>query len=370
MVGIARWFIAGMMVLVLVPLAVNEWRRMADTRARDAQVLAHLAAARGALVDGRPEHALVAAEAARRLDPLDIEVQSALREAHVRVLVDAPERLPLETAVAAAHTIQQALPRLRGPEAARHQVALGNLAALTGHDPLPWYKQALSADPASLPAHLYLGLTLLAEGAPEQAESHLATAHEAYRDDLRVLRALGLVYAAREKWDPAAEVLARVAETAPDREVHDALGRAWMAQRKYTVAAEALERALDGATTAELASLHALLAEARHHIQQYDLAVEHFETAWRLAPTAEVRLGLAKTRAAQEEWGRAERLYRSALEADPGSGPAHVGRLTALRAMGRADEARTAVAVFRGSLRGYPGLRAYEGAVRDALKGP
>ena len=154
----------------LLPLAINEWRRFDETRARDRQVLAHRAAAEKALVDGRPEHALVALEAARRLAPLDLEVQGALREAHVRVLVDAPQRLPIDAAVAAAHAIQQALPLLRGAEAARHHVALGNLASLTGHDPLPWYEQALAADPASLAAHLHMGLTLLGEGATEVAE--------------------------------------------------------------------------------------------------------------------------------------------------------------------------------------------------------
>ncbi len=368
MSDVLRWVVAALAVVALVPLAANEWRQMAAERARDAQVVAHLAAARGALVDGRPEHALVALEAARRLDPLHTEVQSALREAIVRVLIDVPERLPLSTAVAAAHAIQQALPRLRGPEAARHQVALGNLAALTGHDPLPWYEQALTADPASLPAHLYLGLTLLAQGSPDAAEGHLQTAHEAYGDDLRIQRALGLVYVAREKWGQTAEVLARVAEAAPDREVYAALGRAWMAQRKYTVAAEALEKALPGAPDEQTAVLHALLGLARYNIQQFDAAVIHYETSWGLSPTAAVRIGLAETRSAQGEWGRAERLYRAVLEADPGIGRAHVGRIEALRAMGRMDEARTAVAVFRGSLRGYPGLRAFEDAVREASK--
>ncbi len=352
----------------LLPLAINEWRRFDETRARDRQVLAHRAAAEKALVDGRPEHALVALEAARRLAPLDLEVQGALREAHVRVLVDAPQRLPIDAAVAAAHAIQQALPLLRGAEAARHHVALGNLASLTGHDPLPWYEQALAADPASLAAHLHMGLTLLGEGATEVAEGHLRKAHEAYTDDLRIKRALGLVYGARGKWGPAAELLARVVEKAPDREVYATLGRAWMEQRKYTVAAEALERALAGAGAQEAAELHARIGLARHHIQQYDAAVTHLERALALAPSSKVRLALADTRAAQGEPGRAERLYRAVIEADPGIGEAHIGRIRALRAIGRREQARVAAVAFRSRLRAYPGLRAYEQRVREAVQ--
>ncbi len=369
MATLTRWALAGLAVAALVPLAANEWRELADTRLRDAQVRAHIAAARRALVDGRPDHALVALEAARRLDPIDSEVQQALREAHVRVLVDAPERLPPERAVAAAHAIQQALPLLRGAEAARYQVALGNLAALTGHDPRAWFEQALAADPASLAAHLYLGLTLLSGGEPEAAESHLRKAHDAYTDDLRVQRALGLVYGAQGKWTQAAELLAAVAQKAPDREVSAVLGRAWMDQRKYTVAAASLERALDGAPADEAARLHALLGRARQNIQQYESAVEHFEKALSVNPSPRVRLALADTRAAQGEPGRAERLYADVIAADRGIGEAYVGRIAALRAMGRRERARGVAAEFRELLRGYPGLRAYEVAVRAALQG-
>ena len=97
--------------------------------------------------------------------------------------------------------------------------------------------------------------------------------------------------------------------------------------------------------------------------------MEHFEKALSVNPSPRVRLALADTRAAQGEPGRAERLYADVIAADRGIGEAYVGRIAALRAMGRRERARGVAAEFRELLRGYPGLRAYEVAVRAALQG-
>ena len=177
------------------------------------------------------------------------------------------------------------------------------------------------------------------------------------------------MYGAQGKWTQAAELLATLARKAPDREVSAVLGRAWMEQRKYTVAAASLERALVGAPRAEAARLHALLGRARQNIQQFESAVEHFEAALAVNPAPRVRLALADARAAQGELGRAEREYAAVIAADPGIGEAYVGRIGALRAMGRHDEARGVAAGFGALLRAYPGLRAYEGAVTAAAQG-
>ncbi len=369
MSGPLRTLLALAALSALVPLSVNEWRRLLEARERDAQVARNVAAARRALVDGRPEDALLAMRAARTLDPLDLEGQRGLREAEVRVLVDAPDRVPREIATGAAHFIQQELPNMKGEDAARYLVALGNAAVIRGDpEPARWYRRALEADPKLPVAHYHLGRALLDEGRPDMAEEHLRRALDGRGHDPGVARALGLVYAARGRWARAAELLSAVPRQ--DREVLAALGRAWIEQKKYTVAAEALGRALPGAPREEAAELHALLGRARGHLQQYEAAVASYEQAIKLAPQLGLRLALADTWLQAGELGRAEHVYAALLQEDLGVGEAHVGVVRVRSGMGDRAGAEEAAARFRASLRAYPSLKHHRAAVEEAARSP
>lgn len=330
-----RRALAALAAVALVPLAWNEWSRLADERRRAALVNEHREAGEQALADGDAARAVIALQRARDLAPVDDEVQDGLLRAQAHLVARRPEVLTPQTAPVLAHELSLAL--RRGPaRPAIYHVATGNIAAWQGDAAAAEaaYRKAIEADDGLPEAHHALGRLLLGQGRAPDAEPALRRAVELAGPQATTERvALGRALLAQGKNTHAAEALQQAAELDRSYTTLHALGRAELARESWERAITAFEGALKAIPPGETvpdASLHEDLGYACFRAGRLPAALEQLTLAVQRGAGVQAVYNLGVVQQAMGDLPNAARTFERVVTHDPTLADAHLRLLGAL----------------------------------------
>lgn len=230
-------------IAVAVPTFSNQRRQQQAHEAgeRGAKVYAAIAA------DARKaeDHDMAGQAYASALekDPGNATYKRALAEVHAEQLLARPEVLNANNALRLQLELSAELSTASAPDAML-LAAYGKVLLFRDKDEpaRERLRDAIKADPDLAVAHLFLGEALLRAKEPAQAQNALEKALSLKPGLPLAQWALGKAFAAREKWDDAAEQLTKAAEALNDAAVWLDLGRAETAREKWPEAERALSR--------------------------------------------------------------------------------------------------------------------------------
>lgn len=180
------------------------------------------------------------------------------------------------------------------------------------------YHQALALDPNLANAHIALGNIATGEGDQVLAEQHFRTALRV-KDDPQALAGIGVIALQNDDVERSLQYLSRAAELAPNSApIQVMLARAFVQKGTINFAEKALGNAMRLAPQDQ--HPRQLLASLLMQEKRYTEAEPMFRALLAVEATQLIgELGLADIARLQGHLDEAIRLYRSALEKDPGN---------------------------------------------------
>jgi tetratricopeptide (TPR) repeat protein len=291
-VRVTPWLL-GLVMLLLVPVALESLHRSAARRETEQQVGRHREAAGAALAAGDTATALVALEAAGRLAGPDAELEIAWMQASVAHAAANPRGIQDREVPTLTHAVA-VLDAVAGGPSSETLTTSGHLALREGRADRAQarFQAAIAANPGQVHAHLALGALYRERKQPLEAVAAFEAAVKAAPEDITALNNLGVQYAEVGRRPEAIALFERAIAKQDNAAARLNAADALVEQKRTEEARAHLERAVQMAPRSPIA--HRRLGELLHRAGKLAEAEQPLLTSLELQANPDVmeRLGL------------------------------------------------------------------------------
>ena len=361
--------LGGLIAVLLVPVALNNWNQFGISRATDKLIAGHIAAGQEAMREARFRIAEKAFAEAQKLKPSNIESAFGLYRAQASRIVNANESLDREGAYRLLYRLEK-MPERDAGHAELYRLALANIhvalndtkAAKTELD------AATGAANASSKAWGMRGAFEFRGKAFDLALTSFEKALALDEKNGSARLGLGMVYKAQKKFKQASDELARATELLGGAKSFYELGDTQLQAGSYDAAYQSLSAAAKAHPKASNdANLLSRLGVSAFKVNRFDEAVRYLAAAFKQDKKVDTALNLGIAYQKIGKHKEAAQSLSTLIKADPAHPEGHAYLMKSLVQLNQVDAARQLGRQYLARAQNRPAMQNGAALIRNVL---